>query len=159
VCFLYSCPAGSGWEKYLTYLAFGLQSPISLLNERCWEVLTCLLDQIWIGNVWWPTHVLSCFLVFCNTIFPFWYLIRFARCFLYSFVTGSACEEVVGLNVYGGSEFILSILSLGGQQNLLDFRLPCCSKIITFLHNRVWFWNFHFGILVSCGLILIPLCD
>jgi hypothetical protein len=77
------------------------------------------------------------FLVFCNTIFPFWYLIRLGRCFLYSFTTGSACEEVVGLDVHGGSEFIPTFLSLGGRQNLVDFRLPHCSKVITFLHNCV----------------------
>jgi hypothetical protein len=77
------------------------------------------------------------FLVFCNTIFPFRYLIRVAKYFLYSFATGSACEEVVGLDVHGGSEFITNFLSLGGQQILVDFHLPCCSKVITFLHNRV----------------------
>jgi hypothetical protein len=46
-------------------------------------------------------------------------------------------EEVVGLDVHSRSEFIPTFLSLGGRENLVDFCLPRCSKVITFLHNHV----------------------
>jgi hypothetical protein len=87
---------------------------------------------------------------FCKNVFPFRYLIRVVECSWDSCSIGSGCAEVIRLVVYARYKFILTFVLLGGRQDLFDFRLPWCWKVITSLHERICFRNIHF--VTSCEL-------